>query len=127
MSAIGGSIDSVSIRGRNFPVAADADVGRKLGGFEGEYKPNGNGTARRIMTRVSWMLEGIKLSCDDTRSDHEFLKEIADGQDDVAINITFVSGFTYQGKGSIVGEVKYSSGDATAEVSLSGPGELTQQ
>lgn len=115
------------MRGRLFPVAADSDSNRKLGGFENEVKPNGNGTTRLIKTRVAWMIGGLKIQCDDTQSDQEFLKEIADGTEYVPMTITFASGFTYQGHGTLVGEFQYSSQDATAEVTLSGEFEATQQ
>lgn len=127
MPATGGSIESVSIRGRLFPVAADADVNRKVGGFENEVQPNGDGTARLIKTRVSWMLDGLTVEIDDNRADHEFLQEIADGNDFVPITITLASGVTWQGTGTIVGEFQMSTQAATAQLSLGGPDVLTQQ
>ena len=33
MAAVGGSIESVELEGRGFPVASDAEAQRKLGGF----------------------------------------------------------------------------------------------
>jgi hypothetical protein len=69
MGAVGGSIESVSIKGRGFAVAADADASRKLGGFENENQMNGNGTTRTIKTRVGWMVSGLSLSLDDTMGD----------------------------------------------------------
>ena len=60
MAAIGGSIQEVALQGRTFAVAADAESQRKLGGFENEVQPNGDGmTARLIKTRVTWMLDGL--------------------------------------------------------------------
>lgn len=127
MGAVGGSIESISIRGRLFPVAADAEVNRKLGGFENEVQPNGDGSARLVKTRVSWLLDGVQVETNDTRADHEFLKEIADGLDFVPITITYASGLTYQGTGTITSEVQASSQSATTTITLSGPGSLTQQ
>ena len=46
MTAVGGPVESVNIDGRYFAVAADADIGRELGGFTNENQPNGDGTAR---------------------------------------------------------------------------------
>ena len=125
--AVGGSIESVTIRGRILPVPADVDANMKLGGFENEVKANGNGSARLIKLRVPWSVNGLKVEIDHNRSDLEFLKEIADGQDFVPMAITYASGFTYQGKGQIVSEVQASSMDASCELSLSGPGDATQQ
>jgi len=132
--SVGGSIGSVSIAGRTLAVAADSDSNRKLGGFENEVKPNGNGTVRIIKTRVAWMIGGVKLAIDDARGDQEFLQDVADGKNtsadadgNVAIVVNFASGFSYQGKGTITGELQGSSQDATGEVTLTGPGKLTQQ
>ncbi len=47
MAAVGGSIESVTLDGRTFAVAADAEAQRKLGGFENEVQANGDGTATR--------------------------------------------------------------------------------
>lgn len=127
MSGLGGSIESISIRNRLFAVASDADATRKLGGFENEIQLNGDGTARQVKTRVPWMLGGLTVDIDDDRADQEFLKEIQDGKGFVPITITFVSGTTYQAKGQITEAVDYSSQNATASVSLAGPGELAAQ
>lgn len=127
MGAVGGSIESISIRGRLFPVAADSEVNRKLGGFENEVQANGNGTARTVKTRVPWGLDGIQVAIDDARADAEFLQEIADGLVMVPCTITFASGVVYQGKGIVTGEVATSSQNATATIGIQGEGTLTQQ
>lgn len=127
MGAVGGSIESVSIRGRNFSVAADADGNRKLGGFENEVQANGDSSGRIVKTRVPWLLDGLTLSIDDSRGDQEFLQEIADGNVTVAVSVTFASGATYSGTGTITGEVQMSSQSSTAGVTLSGPGQLSKQ
>lgn len=125
--AIGGSIESVSIRGRLFPVASDAEATKKLGGFENEVAANGDGTARKIMTRVPWSIDGLQLEVSDVRADHEFLQEIADSQEWVPITMTLASGITYQAQGTVSGELGSSSQSATAAVTLSGPGSLSPQ
>lgn len=127
MAAIGGSIDSISISGRNFAVAADAESQRKLGGWENEVQSNGDGTARLIKTRVPLSISGLTIEVDDDRGDHEFLQEIANAKNFHIISITYASGLTYQGTAQIVDEMQSSSQNATAEISLSGPGILTKQ
>jgi hypothetical protein len=124
---VGGSILSVSIRGRLFSVAADADVSMDLGGFTNEASPNGDGTARLIKTRKVWMLENVPLVLDHDRVDLEFLQEIADGNTFVPITIELVSGHVYQGKGTVTGDVKGSTQNATVPITLSGKEKLTQQ
>lgn len=77
MPAIGGSIESVSLDGRNFAVAADAEAQRKLGGFENEVQANGDGNARLIKTRVPLSIDGLTIEVDDDRGDHEFLQDLS--------------------------------------------------
>jgi len=127
MAAIGGSIESVTLDGRNFPVAADAEVQRKIGGFENEVQANGDGTARLIKTRVPLSLSGLTVEVDDSRGDHEFLQALANRNDYYPIAISYASGETYQGRAQITGELQSGNQNQTAQVSLMGPGELTKQ
>jgi len=127
MAAVGGSIEAITLSGRSFAVAADAEAQRKLGGFENEVQSNGDGSARIIKTRVPLSLDGLTLEIDDDRADQEFLQDLSDGTDYFPIDITYASGSVYQGSAQIVGETQVSSQNATAAVSLMGPGKLTKQ
>lgn len=126
MAVVGGSIESVSLRGRLFAVAADAEANRKMGGFENEVQSNGDGTARIIKTRVPLSIDGLTLNMDDARGDHEYLQSLANMREYFPISITYASGLTYGGSAIITGELTSSSQNATASVSLMGPGELTK-
>lgn len=127
MAAVGGSIESISLGGRNFAIAADAEAQRKLGGFENEVQANGDGTARLIKTRVPLSLDGLTVEVDDDRGDHEFLQELSNRDDFFTIAITYASGLTYQGSAQLTGEIQANSQNATASISLMGPGVLTRQ
>ena len=127
MPAVGGSIESLTLDGREFAVAADTEAQRKLGGFENEVQANGNGTGRIIKTRVPLSLDGVVVEIDDSRGDHEFLQDLTDSNDFVSLSITYASGITYQGTAQVVGETQASSQSATAPISLMGPGTLTNQ
>lgn len=127
MPAIGGSIEAVTLDGRIFPVAADAEAQRKLGGFENEVQANGDGTARLVKTRVPLSIDGLTIEVDDARGDHEFLQALSDRNDYFAVAITYASGAVYQGTAQITGEMQASSQNAVAAVSLMGPGILTRQ
>ena len=127
MPAVGGSIQSISIRGRLFPVAADADSNLKLGGFEAAIEANGDGTARKILTRVPWMADGLTVGIDHDRADMEFLQELANEPGFFPITITFASKSTWQGSGSVTDELQFSSQRSIATLSLGGPGNATQQ
>lgn len=125
--SVGGSIESVSLDGRLFAVDGGAEAQRKLGGFENEVQANGDGSARLIKTRVPLSIDGLSLTIDDDRGDHEFLQALANRKDFYAISITFASGAVYQGTAQITGEMQYSSQNSVASVSLMGPGVLTKQ
>lgn len=127
MAGVGGSIESIGIDGRPFSVAADVDSPRKLGGFENDVQPNGNNTGRIIKTAVSWMLGGINLNVDDFLEDHEFLQNIADSNSYHDITVTYASGAVYQGKGTITGELQWSSQNTVASCEFKGTGKLTKQ
>ena len=127
MAAIGGSIESVTLDGRNFPVGADVEAQVKLGGFENEVQANGNGTARTIKTRVPFSIDGLATEVDPDRGDHEFLQELANRNDYFPVAITYASGATYQGRAQITGEVQASSQNASATFGLMGPGLITKQ
>ena len=128
MPAIGGSIESVTLDGRNFAVASDAEAQRKLGGFENEVMANGDaGSARLIKTRVPLSIDGLTLEVDDSQGDHEFLQELTDRLDFFPVAITYASGVTYSGTAQITGELQASSQNTTAAVSLMGPGVLRPQ
>ena len=127
MAAVGGSIDSISLNGRIFVVDAEADVNRKMGGFENEVKSNGDGSARQIKKKVPLSISGLTIEIDDTREDQEFIQFLANLNDFFPIVVTFVSGDDYQGSATITGEVQFSSQNATAQINLMGPGTLTKQ
>lgn len=127
MAAVGGSIESVTLNGRNFAVGADTEVQRKLGGYENEVQTNGDGTARLIKTRVPLSLDGLNIEIDDDRSDQEFLQDLSNLTDFFPISISYASGKTYQGTAQLVGETQSSSQSAMATISLSGTGNLSQQ
>ena len=124
---IGGSIESITVDSQIFAVAADADATMSLGGWTNEVQPNGNGTSRIIKTRIPWTLTGLTVAIDDAARNHEFLQEIADGNVYVPCTIRMASGIVYQGTGTITENVERSTQSATASVSLSGQGTLTQQ
>lgn len=127
MTAVGGSIEAVNLDGREFPVAADAEAQRKLGGFENEVQANGDGSARLIKTRVPLSITGLTIVIDDDRGDDEYIQALQNRKDYWPLGVTYASGNTYQGTAQIVDESPTSSQSATKAVSLSGPGILTKQ
>ena len=127
MPAVGGSIQEAAIRGRIFPVAADADASRQLGGWENSIEPNGDSTVRIIKKRIPWQVEGLTLCVDDARGDQEFLQDIANGNGEVDIALTFASRETYQASGTIIGVLAFNNMSSTVGVTLGGGGEMSKQ
>lgn len=127
MPAIGGSIESVSLDGRNFSVAADADGQMKPGGKENEVQANGNGTTRLLQTQVPFELTGISVAIDDDAGDFEFLQALKNRKGYFPMSITLAGGQVWQGTGQITGDNGRSTASATMTLDLMGEGELTQQ
>lgn len=127
MAAVGGSVREMSWAGRIFAAAGDSTPGIRLGGYQNEQQANGNLTARQIKTATTWMVDGFDIEIDQDREDQEFLQAGSDSSANEVFTITLSGGYTYQGSGSIEGEIKYNTGAATATVSFSGPGRLTLQ
>jgi hypothetical protein len=125
--SVGGSVEGVSVAGREFSVATDADTQRKLGGFENDVEANGDGSARIIKTRVPFKLDGLVLNVDDDNGDHEFLQDLANSNRFFTLSITYVSGATYQGTAQLTGELQFSSQKTTATVGFMGPSALVKQ
>lgn len=126
MAAVGGSIETVSIRGRSFSIAHDADGSRILGGYESEVQPNGDGTVRKIKMRKPWSLGGLSFSIDDDLEDQEFLQDRANENVMQAVEVTFASGVVMYAEGTVTGEVSMATQNATSSLTLSGPGLLSQ-
>jgi len=127
MSPVGGSIESITLDGRNFAVAADAETQRKLGGFENEVMANGDGTARLIKTRVPLSIAGLVVEIDDGRGDDEFIQDLANRLDFFPITVTYASGLVYTATAQISGENPTSSQSTTKTIDLMGPGVITKQ
>jgi hypothetical protein len=127
-TAIGGSIESITLSGRTLAVTGDAEANRRKGGWENEVAMNGDGkTARLIKTRKGWRLAGVAVVIDDAQGDQEYLQELADRNDFFSVGITYGSGVIYQGSGQIVGEIVQGSASASATIDLEGPGQLEPQ
>lgn len=124
--SVGGSIESLTLDGRTFSVAADADSTRNLGGTDNEVEMNGDGTWRMIKSRVPSKIDGLTIAIDDTLEDAEYLQELKNRKVGFPYSITYASGEIYQGTGTIVGETGISSQNATASITISGSA-LTKQ
>ncbi len=125
--AVGGPIEEVTIDGRRFVVAADADAERDLGGFTNEVSPNGDGSARLLKSRKTWNLGGLTLEINSVRGDQEYLQEKADSKEFFPITVTQADGAVYAGEGQLTGDIKASAMKATCPVEFSGPKKLEKQ
>ena len=123
--ATGGSIESISLSGTGFSVAADNDATIDHGGFTNEQQMNGDGTARQIKSRKSWKITGLQLSIDFSAGDLALLQALANGKVNFAVQVTLADDSVLSGTGQIVGDGPTGSTQSTmAAVDLAGPGEL---
>jgi len=126
MAKGGGSIESLSLNGRGFAIAADSDPGRILGGSKNSIEMNGDGTFRTIAEQTPSKIAGISVQIDDDANDHEFIQDLINGAEQIDISITYYSGTTYYGQGQITEDSEYSPKSGTMELTLEG-GRLRQQ
>lgn len=124
---IAGSIEEVTLQGRGFAVAADADSNRFLGGFVNDLQANGDGTGRVIKTRTPWSIDGLSLDIDDDNGDDEYIQDLIDNSGVFDISITYASGIIYQGLGQVVDESGTSSQTGVKAITLKGTLKLTKQ
>ena len=125
--AVGGYAVSCTLDGRNFPILADADLSRHLGGDSNEVSPNGDSSARIIKTKMPWQVEGFTVECDDSRGDHEFLQALADRNDFWPATVTYVDDSVYAGQATISGDLRFTNQNAAAAFGLAGPKKLEKQ
>lgn len=119
----GGSVQGVTLNGRYFPVDKEADVSIVLGGYINEKLANGDGSSRNKKTRVIGGVKGLVLSCDNDRSDQEFIQLLADSTTDFDYDVTLVDGTVYSGLGQVEGEFEYKTMDSTCELEIKGNAE----
>ena len=123
-----GSLVEITVEGRSFKAAADADGSTKLGGMSIEFSPNGDGqTGRNILTRTGWALSGVDLAFDDENADLEFLQAIQDSGRFVPVKAVYADGTIRSGRGNVTGTIEVSSMSGTASVAFEGPGKFALQ
>jgi len=124
----GGSLKEVTVGGRIFPATSDADAQIDIGGYTVELSPNGDGkTVRKIKTIKPWSFDGVVVQVDPDRDDQQFLQGTIDGKDDVELSLTMVDDTTYVGTGTITGDLKVSTMNATAPLAFGGGGKAEKQ
>jgi hypothetical protein len=116
----GGDVRQFKLGGRELQVAPEAEMELTLPGYQGEYKPSGNGAMAGVGKRVLGAIDGVKVICKNEDKDHEFITGIRDGMDVSAVTLTLIDGVTYSGAMAIEGEVKYATGDGSASFALRG-------
>ena len=127
MGGIGGSVISISLNGRSFAVPADTDITLKLGGFENETQANGDGSTRKVKTRVPWSATGCKVATISSQADQEYIQELSDGDLPVDAVFELTDGSLYTGKGDVNGEVGQTTQNAVTGFDMAGEGKLAQQ
>jgi hypothetical protein len=152
MAMVGGSIKRLELAGRNFSVAADADVRLKLGGTKVTAVRNGDGSTRYVGEEEDWALLGVTVAIDasanaeapqlptgrgwasrdvsiDTSNKNAlyFLQDIVREMDPVPCAIELIDGTIFHGSGLVVGDREYSTAKATMTLDIMGSGELTKQ
>jgi hypothetical protein len=153
---VGGSVKSVSIEGREFPVDAACDAVFDTGGFSNTVEITGSGESIVAQERIPWQLLNVDLVISEDRGDlgflagvfnaivepfapslaipapptgpdRDFLGEVIARGTFVPITVTQADDTTHTGRGTIVGSIQRSTMTGLAKVSFAGDGEMTKQ
>lgn len=126
--ANGGTPRVLSYAGRIFPFMGDAEPKRKIGGYENEVNPTGDGQNAVVeQTIVAPEVTGCKIMIDDERGDQEFLQEKSNGGKLEDFSYDRKDGSTWGCTMQIVGSIEFDDKTSTAELSFKGVGTLEKQ
>ena len=116
----GGDIRQFTLDGREFDVAADANVNVDLGGRMNETEMNGNQTVHGTQKAKVAGITDVPVSIDSTRQDQEFLQERQTAGALIDVQMTLASNIVYGGKLVLTGELQFLSGDGKSTLALTG-------
>lgn len=123
MSAIGGSPKEISWKGRIFACTGDSPADINYGGVSVERPGNGDGSVRKLITKVGWKITGLAIVIDHSRGDAEWLSAEHE-KEDGDFTITFNDETVYNGIGGIEGEFTNDIATASSTVDFAGGGKL---
>ncbi len=118
--AASGPIESITLRGRRFPVDGEDAGNVSLPGTSNEVKPNGDGSLRLVKGRVAGMIENLNAQIDHERQDLEYLHELRDGGDFFDVSLTYCDGTVYAGSMQLTDDIKEDTKEGTAGITLTG-------
>jgi hypothetical protein len=154
---VSGSIKSVSIHGREFPVDAGCDARLNIGGVQNTLVVFGSGNAAFTQEQKGWFVEdldvcisddrgdlgflaqafnavvgnipigGLQIPAPPTGPDRGFLTDVAELGAFIPIGVTLVDDTTWAGAGNVVGPIDTSSRSGIAKLSLAGRDRLIKQ
>lgn len=119
MTVTGGSVQSISLGGREFKADAGTKPTVSLGGVSVEQKMNGKGTHRELYTPINWMISGIEVELDLENGDWEYLVNFQLGGGGEII-ITYAGDISYIGVGNITDKLDANPSEASISLSCGG-------
>jgi hypothetical protein len=152
-----GSIRSITISGREFPVDAKSDAKLSLGGWENSVELSASGASMITQQRSAWSLTDVDVVISDDRGDlgflagvfnsvvssvglgslaipeppkgpdREFLAKFIESARFAPIIATLADETSWAGHGTIVGPVPTSTMKGTASLSFMGNGKMVKQ
>ncbi len=115
-----GDIVQLTIAGREFDPAADANVTYRTSGWMNENTPTGNGGLHTKRTRKLGGFDSLPLSVDAAKKDLEYIQALADEGEPVPMAMTLASGEIYSGDLVPEGELDANTGDGQVELTALG-------
>ncbi len=115
-----GAFESIVIGGRRFATKADDSVETLLKGKTNETIMHGDGSFHNKKEWHPGHITGLNIIVDDMKQDKQFLQNLQDGADLIAITATKVSGVVISGEVQIIDELACDESEGTIELNLEG-------
>lgn len=115
-----GAFESIVIGGRRFDTKAEDSVETLLKGKKNETIMHGDGSMHYKKTWHPGHITGLNIIVDDMKQDKQFLQNLQNGIDKIAITATKVSGVVISGEVQIIDELACKEDEGTIELNLEG-------
>ena len=115
----GGDIDQFVFAGREFDVAAEANITYRLSGKTPENRMTGNRKRYALTRNKMGGMDAVPIIINAERAYLEFLQSHADGEA-YPLQISLASGVVYSGDMALEGELDGNTGEGQAEATFRG-------
>lgn len=120
MKIRGGDVKTFTLGGREYDIAADAEITFIPAGFANESQPTGNGRQHVNKRRRLAGLDDVQISVDEVRDDMAGIRDASAATEALPCLMVTASDTTYSGSVFIEGEYNHNTGNGTCTFAVRG-------